>query len=68
MGKAIKTADRLRQTVPMMHGSIPPLVIESTGGLVKNSQVMALHPFDNIKYIITARAAKLMNVASLNKK
>ena len=44
MGRAIKMAPRLRQSVPTIHGRMPPLVMESMGGWVKNVQLMARQP------------------------
>lgn len=52
MGIAIKMAPILRHKVPTIHGRMPPFVIESIGGCVKNVQFMALHPFAIIKYTI----------------
>ena len=61
MGSATKIAPRLRQRVPIMQGRIPPLVMESMGGWVKNVQLMAFHPFETMKYTTINRAAPLID-------
>ena len=45
MGNATTMAPRPRQAVPTIQGKIPPLVIESMGGWVRNVQLMARQPF-----------------------
>jgi hypothetical protein len=63
MGKANSIAPRLRPMVPTIQGRIPPLVMESMGGRVKNVQLIALHPLEIMKYNIITSAIPLIQAA-----
>ena len=60
MGRATRIAPRLRQMVPTIQGKIPPFVMESIGGWVRNVQLMARQPFATRKYRMINRAMPLM--------
>ena len=67
MGRATTMAPRLIHKVPMMHGRIPPYVMESIGGCVRKVQFMALQPFETRKTMTISNAIPLMAAESLNR-
>jgi hypothetical protein len=53
----------MRQIVPTMQGRIPPRVMESMGGWVKNVHEIARHPLETMNQTMMARAAALIRAA-----
>jgi len=51
-----------------MQGKMPPLVMESIGGWVRNVQLIARHPLLTRKKTTVRSAAPFIRAASLNKK
>jgi hypothetical protein len=49
MGSAAVMAPKLRHKVPTIQGRIPPLVMDSMGGWLRNSQLMARQPLATMK-------------------
>jgi hypothetical protein len=54
-GRATEMAPRVRYRVPRMAGMIPPRVMESRGGWVRNSQEMACQPLYRMNRTIPPR-------------
>jgi hypothetical protein len=67
-GTAKITVIRLTANVPKMAGKMPPFVIPSRGGWVRNSKEMVLIPLENISSRITPRMKRTRIPARVSKK